>query len=241
MARGFADNLACLASDGMPAVTRHAFHPRDDGGPRALKHAKSSLDACGNHTCEQDRGHFRSLLGRGFSPDIFNFLRDYRGNCRARIVQDAETAGLFDAALSALASDSLAQQIDALGVLDLAHGARFRLAVRRQVMSGGSPAVRCLALRTFVLMGAKPADAALAAWIDGTGPRLTTAHGPLFDVIARQAGFRMVDVLEMIENPIFRTHLQRALFRHERVAAPVQSLRSANQKPGLSALLGMAA
>jgi hypothetical protein len=85
------------------------------------------------------------------------------------------------------------------------------------VIRGPTPLIRVEALYTFIAMGSKPSEIALAVWLDGTGPDLTPRHEALFHLIADRLPDAVPELVKLVSTRAFQEQLAVLAAHHEAV------------------------
>jgi hypothetical protein len=171
-----------------------------------------------------DLDHLRATLEKAPLASVLQFLRLHRGPTQALVVAQAELAGIFDPALRTLGCGVPSREIEALKQLQFARGPQFRAAVLRQVIRGPTALQRAEALYTFVAMGTRPSEIALAVWIDGTGPELTPRHQALFQLIADRLPDVLPELTALVRTRAFQEQLAVLAAHHAAMHAPLPSI-----------------
>lgn len=174
-----------------------------------------------------DLDHLRDTLEQTPTAAILQFMRLHRGAPQAVVIAQAELAGVFDPALKALGCGTISREIEALKQLQFARGPRFRSAVLKQAIRGSTPLIRVEALFTYIAMGSRPSEIALAAWIDDTGPTLTPRHLALFQLVADRLPGELSYLAKAVETRAFQEQFAVLAVQHEHLHHPLPAMGAA--------------
>ena len=171
-----------------------------------------------------DLDHLQHTLANMPLAAVLHFLRLHRGAPQQVVIAQAELAGVFDPALKSLGCGIASREIEALKQLQFARGPKFRSAVLKLATRGTTQLIRVEALFTFIAMGSKPSDVALAAWIDGTGPAMTPRHLSLFQLIGDRLPGELPHLARMVENRAFQEQLAVLAVQHQHLHHPLPEM-----------------
>lgn len=187
-------------------------------------YAVRELSACVLGDGPVDLDHLRDTLEHLPLDAVLHFLRLHRGAPQQVVIAQAELAGVFDPALKALGCGVASREIAALKQLQFARGPQFRAAVLKQATRGKTPLIRVEALFTYIAMGSKPSDVALAAWLDATGPTVTPRHLSLFQLIADRLPGDLSHLAQIVETRAFRDQLAVLAVQHDHLHHPLPAM-----------------
>ena len=158
---------------------------------------------------------------------VSQLLRLLRGGDRERLLQIAESDGLFDATLSMLESGELARRVDAMHVLEQFASPACIDALLARMAGDASPAARLEAACALARLGHLPSPSAVVDMLDLMHCTQTRLHRALFRSLAARDADQLTAMVRNLDYARLRAMLVEALGWSEDYSALVTLEESA--------------
>jgi HEAT repeat protein len=158
-----------------------------------------------------DPGRFAEAPAEARLGAVSQLLRLIRGGDRERLLQIAESDGLFNATLAMLHSVALARRVDAMHVLEQFASPACIDALQARMAGDASPAARLEAACALARLGHLPPPAAVVDMLDLMHCTQTRLHRALFRSLAAQHADQLTAMVRSDDFARLRAMLVEAL------------------------------